>query len=143
MANVLDTAKYILDKTGAVSAWKLQKLCYYAQAWSIAWTDEPLFEEDFEAWRNGPVCPVLFYQHKGKFTVKPEDITGKPDELTEDERDTIDTVLAHYGTWEPYKLREQTHSEEPWKRARHGLPADASCNTVITKDSMGVYYGAL
>lgn len=143
MANVFDTAKYILNKTGSVSTWKLQKLCFYAQAWSIAWTDEPLFEEDFQAWRNGPVCPVLFQQHKGKFIVKPDDIEGFPCELTADEKDTVDKVLEHYGDWEPYKLREQTHEEEPWKAARGDLPADAHCENVISKDSMGLYYGAL
>lgn len=25
---------------------KLQKLCYYAQAWSLVWDDAPLFAED-------------------------------------------------------------------------------------------------
>ncbi len=49
MANVFDVAKYILEKTGTISTWKLQKLCYYSQAWELAWTGNPLFEEDFEA----------------------------------------------------------------------------------------------
>ena len=56
MANVFDVAKYILQRTGKISTWKLQKLCYYSQAWTLAWTGKPLFEEEFEAWRNGPVC---------------------------------------------------------------------------------------
>ena len=56
MASVFDVAKYILNNKGRMSTWKLQKLCYYSQAWSLAWTETPLFEEDFEAWKNGPVC---------------------------------------------------------------------------------------
>ena len=32
MATVFDVAKYILKKQGKMSTWKLQKLCYYAQA---------------------------------------------------------------------------------------------------------------
>ena len=43
MATVFDVAKYILHKKKKLSTWKLQKLCYYAQAWSIAWTEHPLF----------------------------------------------------------------------------------------------------
>lgn len=39
---------------------KLEKLTYYCQAWSLAWDDVPLFDEEFEAWANGPVCPQLF-----------------------------------------------------------------------------------
>ena len=143
MTNVFDVARYILDKTGPLSSWKLQKLCYYSQAWSLAWTDKPLFQEDFEAWANGPVCPQLFAAHRGKFAVKPEMIPGKPDSLDEDERESIDVVIKDYGKLEPYELRELTHQEDPWKIARGDLPEDARCNAVITKDSMGEYYGAL
>ena len=94
MATVLDVARYILDHVGETSAWKLQKLCYYAQAWSIAWTEKPLFAEEFEAWRNGPVCPVLFRLHQGQFTVKPEDIPGHPEVLTADELETLTSSYA-------------------------------------------------
>lgn len=44
MANVFDTAKYILEQSGPMSAMKLQKLCYYSQVWSLVWDDSPLFE---------------------------------------------------------------------------------------------------
>ncbi len=39
---------------------KLQKLCYYCQAWYLAWNNEPLFDEEFEAWASGPVCKELY-----------------------------------------------------------------------------------
>ena len=67
MVNVFDVANYILNTVGQVTSMKLQKLVYYSQAWSLAWDDLPLFEEDFQAWANGPVCPVLFKVHKGYF----------------------------------------------------------------------------
>lgn len=63
MANVFDVAKYILEKLGTLSTMKLQKLCYYCQAWSLVWDDTPLFDEKFEAWANGPVCRNCF-SHK-------------------------------------------------------------------------------
>ena len=143
MATIFDVARYILDRLGEVSSWKLQKLCFYAQAWAIAWTEKPLFAEEFEAWRNGPVSPDLFRLHQGQFTVRPDDIPGHPEVLTEDELETLNEVLEHYGSWEPYRLREQTHSEAPWKNARGNLPWNAPCNTVITKESLGAFYGAL
>ena len=143
MATVFDVAKYILDKIGPVSTWKPQKLCYYAQAWSIAWTDSPIFPEDFEAWANGPVCPPLYAMHRGQFVVAADDIvSGDNSALNEDQRDTIDRVLDHYGKWEPYELREQTHSEAPWKNARGDLPEGVSSTAVISKSSMGEYYGS-
>lgn len=144
MANVFDVAKYILGKQGKISTWKLQKLCYYSQAWSLAWTELPLFEEDFEAWSNGPVCPELFHDHRGKFVVCADDISkGNPSDLNADQQDTINQVLEHYGDWEPFALREQTHAEKPWKEARAGIPEGAPSQAVITKESMGEYYGAL
>lgn len=54
--NVFDVAKYILHELGAIQVWKLHKLIYYCQAWSLVWDDEPLFEENFYAWDNGPLC---------------------------------------------------------------------------------------
>lgn len=143
MASVFDAAKYILEKMNTISAWKLQKLCYYAQAWALAWTGEPLFQEDFEAWANGPVCPVLFHAHQGKYQIHVGDIKGNSDELNSDQKDTIDRVLAHYGAWDPYELREQTHGEKPWREARGDLPEGASSTAPISKASMGEYYGSL
>ena len=144
MATVFDVAKYILGKNGSVSTWKLQKLCYYAQAWSVAWTDSPLFPEDFEAWVNGPVCPELYYAHKGKYLVSAEDIvSGDSSKLTAEQKDDIDVVLEHYGSWEPYALREQTHNETPWRQARGDTPEGSPSNAVISKESMGEYYGSL
>ena len=144
MASIFDVASYILKKSGKMSTWKLQKLCYYAQAWALAWTEKPLFEENFEAWANGPVCPELFHAHAGKYSITLDNLNqGNPECLTEDEKDTIDVILRDYGDMEPYYLREMTHGETPWKNARGNLPEEASCNTVITKESMGEYYGSL
>ena len=144
MASVFDVAKYILHKTGAISTWKLQKLCYYAQAWSLAWTEKPIFAEEFEAWSNGPVCPPLYQVHRGKFSVNENEIPyGNADNLNADQKETIDVVLEGYGNREPYDLREQTHAEKPWIEARGNLPTGARCNTVIPKSVMGEFYGSL
>ncbi len=144
MASVFDVARYILKQKGEMSTWKLQKLCYYSQAWSLAWTEHELFPEDFEAWSNGPVCPELFREHKGLFIVEAKDIAkGSPEALTEDEQDTVNVVLRDYGGMSPYELRELSHSEEPYKDARTGLPDGAYSSEVITKSAMGAYYGSL
>ena len=144
MASVFDVAKYILEKQGRMSTWKLQKLCYYAQAWTYTWTEKPLFDEEFEAWANGPVCPCLFREHKGRFMLEKSDLMlGNSEVLTADENESIDTVLDYYGDKEAFWLREQTHSEAPWINARQGIPDGAACNEVITKEDMGNYYGSL
>jgi len=145
MANVFDVAKYILEKQGTISTWKLQKLCYYSQAWALAWSDGvPLFDDDFQAWSNGPVCETLYNAHKGKYLIEPvEFLHGDTSNLTEDEIDTINTVLESYGDKTPFWLREQSHEEAPWRDARGVLPEYARSRNTITKDSMGIYYGGL
>lgn len=97
MVNVFDTTKYILEQSGEMSTMKLPKLCYYSQAWSLVWDDSPLFQEDFQAWANGPVCPELFYKAQGKYLVIASDETGGEGDLTENLRDTVERVLKHYG----------------------------------------------
>lgn len=144
MASIFDTAKYILHEKGPMSTWKLQKLCYYSQAWSLAWTETPLFEEDFEAWMNGPVCRELFYEHQGKFIVNEHDLSkGDYNNLDEDQKETINIVLRDYGAMEPFELRELSHSEKPWLDARGNLPDGASCSAIIPKEAMGSFYGSL
>lgn len=143
MANVFDVAKYILEKQGSMSTMKLQKLCYYSQAWALVWDDAPLFEEDFQAWANGPVCPELFYKTQGNFLARAEDETGGKGDLTGNQKDTIDHVLAHYGKHDAQWLSQLTHMEDPWNQAREGVPSGAGCNHIITKESMAMYYGGL
>lgn len=144
MATVFDAAKYILERQGTISTWKLQKLCYYAQAWSLAWTERELFPEEFEAWANGPVCPELYAAHRGKYLIGASSLKpGNPANLTAEQRETIDAVLKHYGSWEPYQLREQTHNRGPWKDIRGDLPEDAPSRLLIPKAAMGEYYGSL
>lgn len=125
-----------------MSTWKLQKLCYYAQAWHYTWTENRLIKEDFQAWRNGPVCPELFQMHKGEFLIDHLS-KGDPDKLSEDEKESVDVVLKDYGDMEPYELRTLTHFESPWKKARGDLPENETSNEVISLKSMGDYYGSL
>lgn len=72
-----------------------------------------------------------------------EILCGNSDNLTEEQKGDIDIVLHDYGNMEPYDLRELSHSEVPWKDARGNLPEGVKCNVIITKDSMGLYYGSL
>lgn len=144
MATVLDVAKYVLEHNGRMTTMKLEKLVYYCQAWSLGWDEVPLFEEDFQAWANGPVCPELFEKHRGLFIVDATLFKDIPDYIfTEDEIETMDTVLDYYGDKEPQWLSELTHKEAPWKEARKGIADGLSCSNIISKDSMQQYYGGL
>lgn len=145
MHSIFDVAKYILNIKGSMATMKLQKLCYYAQAWSLAWDDKPLFKEDFQAWANGPVCPELFFAHKGKFELPRDyfDDRGDSSAFDSDEIETLDIVLDSYGDKGSQWLSELTHQEKPWRAARAGVAPGERCNTIIEKEDMQEYYGGL
>ena len=143
MATVFDTARYILEKQGEMSTMKLQKLCYYCQAWALVWDDKPLFDEEFHAWENGPVCKELFYKTQGKFSVKAEDEPGDSSKLSFEQKESIDIALEHYAPHNAQWLSQLTHMEEPWKIARAKTPAGEIPDVIISKESMAMYYGGL
>lgn len=147
MAGITDVAGYILQKSGNMPVMKLQMLCYYAQAWTLAWEEVPLFAEDFQAWEYCPVCRVLFERCDGKFVVSSDDFSLFPEKsvLTEIQRKSIDKVLAFYGEKDSHWLGELTRRERPWKEARrraNALPGEA-CTEIITKQSIADYYTGL
>jgi len=139
--SVFDVANYILRKLGTTSAMKLQKLVYYAQAWSLVWDEKPLFREKIKAWANGPVVPQLYQAHKGQFAVKHNDLHGDPDNLAGYQKDTIDAVLNFYGEKTAQWLSDLTHRERPWRDARMGIPEGERGNTEITHAALADYYG--
>jgi uncharacterized phage-associated protein len=60
LATVIDVAKYMLHTRAPITPMMLEKLCFYSQCWALAWTEEPLFDEDFQAWNVGAVCMDLY-----------------------------------------------------------------------------------
>ena len=144
--SVLDAAAYILNKQGEMSTWKLQKLCYYSQAWSLVWDDEPLFKEEIEAWAHGPVVPYLYKHHKGQFAIASlRKGRGRPKTLDAGQAETINVVLEMYGDKPGATLRRLTHGEPPWREARQRgrLALGERGNEKIDLDRMAEYYSSL
>jgi uncharacterized phage-associated protein len=141
MANVHDVAAYIVGKTGEITAMKLQKLVYYAQAWHAVWSDHALFDEEIQAWANGPVCTALYGKHKGQFRVSTWPY-GDAARLDADEADSVDVILDSYGKFTAHQLSEMTHREDPWIEARDGLNDGARSSRPITVGAMVEYYSA-
>ncbi|NJM61724.1 MAG: DUF4065 domain-containing protein, partial [Oscillatoriales cyanobacterium RU_3_3] len=69
MKSALDVARYFLcrvdrESGDTISLLKLQKLVYYAQAWSLVFRSQPLFFQDVEAWVSGPVVRDVWNEYK-------------------------------------------------------------------------------
>lgn len=143
-ATVFDVARFIVEKTGEVSAMKLQKLVYYSQAWNLAWNEEPLFAEDFEAWANGPVVPALYQRHRGMLKVEAGLFAdGNTAVLDPHNIETVEKVLSFYGTKSAFELSHLTHQERPWLDARADTPIGANSSAVIPQAAMAEYYSSL
>ncbi|OWP22703.1 hypothetical protein CBF90_05835 [Microbacterium sp. AISO3] len=128
-----------------MSTMKLQKLCYIAQGWSLALRDDPLFAGDFEAWKNGPVSPQLYRQHRRSFSVSSWP-SGDPDALSADERIILDAVLTNYEALTGLQLSAMTHEPgTPWSETRRiaGVSDGESSDEPIPNDLIREHYRAL
>ena len=144
MPSVLDVAAYILQQMGSMSTWKLQKLVYYCQSWSLLWDDDVIFPEEIEAWANGPVVRELYNVHENQYRIRSEDIeNGDSDNLSAVQKETVDVVLKDYGDKSNQWLSDLIHMEDPWKNSRKGMPVGERGNTVIPKQDLAEYYGSL
>ncbi|WP_415354634.1 Panacea domain-containing protein [Leptolyngbya sp. FACHB-1624] len=148
MPTCFDVAEYFIclaNNTGSfVSNLKLQKLVYYAQAWHLALNGEPLFDEDFEAWVHGPVIPSLYHEFKrfGWSPIRKDVDKGQLSVTLNNALDFLEEVSSEYFACDGYELERMTHVEEPWLRARGGIPMDVPSNAIIEKNWMKEYYGS-
>jgi len=140
-------AQYLIFRAQAtgdeITNLKLQKLLYYVQGWYLAIYDEPLFDDRLEAWVHGAVQPKVYSLYK-QFLWEP--ITASvPCPKFDDNRiaDHIDKVLAHYGKYSARDLERMIHREDPWKKARGGLPEDKPSKALIRHEAMKEYFSRL
>lgn len=147
MKSALDIARYFLyrvdrDVGETISPLKLQKLVYYAQAWSLVLRDKPLFPEKIQAWIHGPAIYEVWDNYKEyQYGSIPEPKEELPD-FEEDEIEVLEEVWNTYGELSAKRLEDLTHSEDPWINARNGLsPAEKSSN-VISHEDMKTYYAS-
>jgi uncharacterized phage-associated protein len=122
-----------------VSHLKLQKLCYYAEAYYWAIYNRPLTGEPFEAWTHGPVSRRLWNSYKDRGWEPICEPTDKPD-LPQEITKYLDEIAEVFFGYNAFQLERITHHDEPWKKARGGLPIEAKCENPISPASMREYY---
>jgi uncharacterized phage-associated protein len=90
---------------------KVHKLLYYCQGWHLAWTGQPMFYEEIEAWSNGPVV-ADFWHDEDKQRIRPP---GRA--LDPHAQEIVRYVVARYGSLTGQELKRLTHLEPPWVEA--------------------------
>ena len=143
MATMFDAANWFLAKQ-PMNHKKLQKLCYYTQAWSHTLYGKP-FDEDasFEAWVHGPVYKKLYekYSGSGWNDVKPD--CTEPPVFSEKELDLLESVYVTYGDMSANSLEVLTHREKPWQAARENVPDEERGCKKIDPQIMKEYYSSI
>ena len=142
MVDCLNVARYFIMRAyedgieAEITNMKVQKLLYYAQSLNLALYDEPLFDEEIQAWRYGPVCPPAYRFYcefeAQQLPIPSPEILG---ELTTETQSLLEEVWDYFGHYHAYRLSNMTHCEFPWKKARRGLPPEArSTEPILVAD---------
>ena len=120
MEKIINVAQYIFTEyrriTGEViDEMKLHKLLYFAQRESLAITNEPLFEGEFEGWKYGPVCKEI------RNSITRDGIIDYDSDISDECKYIINNIILEYGALASWKLSELSHKEISWKNSRVGL----------------------
>lgn len=119
--------RYMEENNERIDEMKLHKLLYFAQRESIIQTNEPLFENEFEAWKYGPVLKEIRVHYKrNDFDSSYANESLKP---------IMDKVFDEYSHILSWSLSMISHGEESWKNARKGIPdGENGSNKISTND---------
>lgn len=140
MESIYEIAKYYLIKEPMTHK-KLQKMCYYSQAWYLALKKVPLMDAEFQAWAHGPVSPELWHKYKVWGGLRISSYEGFPEfKGGEKIMRFLDKIYLLYGKYTGEELEELTHEEEPWLKARGGIPEGIACRNRISERDMRKFY---
>jgi uncharacterized phage-associated protein len=149
MADAYEVARYLVrlaahdEEPDFLTNLRLQKLLYYAQAWSLAMRGKPLFDDRIEAWPSGPVVPSVFdrFLGLGQRSLLPDDVEEERDiEMEQEDVDFVASVWHSYKGFSPSHLREMTREEDPWRNARGNLSPIEGGDEEITCEAMRDFF---
>ncbi|PZV13545.1 MAG: hypothetical protein DCF20_14925 [Pseudanabaena sp.] len=143
MVSPLAVARYFIfrayedGRESLMTNMKVQKLLYYTQSLHLALFDEPLFDDEIQAWRYGPVCPPVYYSYREYESRQlPKTTRNELIHFPEETQDLLEEILSFFGEHHAYYLSEMTHLEFPWQKARDGLQADEISKKPILHSDM-------
>lgn len=116
---------------------RLNKLMYFAQAWSLVLHNKPLFSEAIEAWPLGPVIPSVYRKYKtyGKSQITSIDPQFQVSLLSEEEQQLLFATMAYYGEYSTHGLVDLSHEPgSPW-----AIACDAKAS-IINQDEIQKYF---
>jgi uncharacterized phage-associated protein len=109
-------ANYFIDLAEqdhvSITPLKLQKLVYLAHGWSLALRGQPLIRQNPEAWKYGPVIPVIykaFKEYGGSPITDKANLVPVGGQISDAEKDLIKSVWGKYKSLTAGQLSTLTH----------------------------------
>jgi uncharacterized phage-associated protein len=128
------------DEPDPLTHFRLQKLLYYAQAWSLVLRETELFPEEIRAWKNGPVVDEVYRalpDGRCAVCVPPEAFASAPD-LGPEDAAFLKSFWEAYSEHSASQLYRMTHQEMPWRKTWENRP---NGNEPIPVDDIEEYFG--
>lgn len=139
--SIINVAQFIIREQPMMTTMKLQKLCFYSQAYSLVKYNQQLFPEDFRAWKNGPVEYELWKRHAKLYLVSQEKLGSYIEgSLSNKEIEIVSYVMGKLGKLTGEELSRRIHTEDPWINGRKGLEIFQNGSAVISKEAIKNYY---
>jgi uncharacterized phage-associated protein len=156
-------ANYFLDRAAkegrTLDQMQVQKLVYFAQGWTLGILDRPLFDEDIEAWRWGPVIRSIRTEFKdfganpitakakeaivedGKIVVRESSILNAKDPHQDSILAILDRVWNVYGRLSGMQLSNMTHAVgTPWYQVLQAVNNRIFPGLEIPKDTIKSHF---
>lgn len=108
------TVQLSIDSKCWISNLKLQKLLYFSWLEYYRRTKQSLFDEEFQAWKYGPVVPSVYYDNwlnAANYLIVPKR-TSEP--VDDDTRDFLQEMLFRYNNVSISKMIDLSHKSDPW-----------------------------
>lgn len=141
MYSAIDIANFFIDVFSLdeehPTNLKLNKLAYYAQGHSYARFNRPLFNENFQAWKFGPVVPSIYNEFKVYGSNGIPKATKELPVFSEEDAALLLDVAREYGQFTASALTTKTHKKgTPWQKTAQ----TNAHNAIISKESISQYF---
>ena len=137
-------SKHIIAKMEDITPLALQKILYYIQGFSTYFFDNPIFNDNAEAWVHGPVYREIYdrfsYYRYNPISKNEFESYNEIDSLSEKEIKLIDSVINNFGVYSGKTLEKMTHITIPWEEGRKELSEEEYSSNIIDTDTMKDYF---
>ncbi len=98
---------------------RINKLLYFAQGRYLATYDKPLFDEQIEAWKYGPIIRSVYdyFKHYGKNIITEPVGSFDIEKMNDDDFQFLTEVFTNYADYSTSALINKTHEKNsPWDK---------------------------